>query len=98
MKQWRHIMDAVSNLDLFEEMYSLIKHPDTDIKKVIQEYGGSSLYIPSYKTTCRNDDIFEEYKNRMGEKHLVNKLAKKYQLSMSQIFKLTKTTREPTLF
>lgn len=91
-------MDAVNNLDLFEEMFELIKLPDTDIKKVIQEYGGSSLYIPSYKTTCRNDDIIAEYKERIGEKHLVNKLAKKYQLSMSQIFKLTKTTREPTLF
>lgn len=37
------------------------------------------------KTTFRNNEICEEYKERLGEKRLVKKLSKKYELSEAQI-------------
>ncbi|PLY08390.1 MAG: hypothetical protein C0625_02035 [Arcobacter sp.] len=89
---------AVTNYDLFEEFFNFIKNPETDLNSAIKEFGGSSFYVPSYKTTCRNDEIIEEYKERLGEKHLAKKLAKKYDLSESQIFIITKPLREPSLF
>ena len=69
-----------------------------EVLDVIKEHGGSSLYIPSYKTTFRNNENCEEYKERLGEKRLVKKLSKKYELSEAQILLITKPLREPTLF
>ena len=91
-------MAAVTNYDLFEDLFNFIKNPNVDISDVIKEHGGSSLYIPSYKTTFRNDEICEEYKKRQGEKRLSKKLAKQYGLSEAQILLITKPLREPTLF
>ena len=48
--------------------------------------------------TFRNNEICEEYKERLGEKRLVKKLSKKYELSEAQILLITKPLREPTLF
>ncbi|MCT7650950.1 hypothetical protein [Aliarcobacter butzleri] len=91
-------MATVTNYDLFEELFNFIKNPDVEITDVIKEHGGSSLYIPSYKTTFRNDEICEEYKRRLGEKRLSKKLAKQYGLSEAQILFITKPLREPSLF
>ena len=91
-------MATVTNYDLFEDLFNFIKNPNVDISDVIKEHGGSSLYIPSYKTTFRNDEICEEYKKRQGEKRLSKKLAKQYGLSEAQILLITKPLREPTLF
>ena len=91
-------MATVTNYDLFEDLFHFIKQPDVEISDVIKEHGGSSLYIPSYKTTFRNNEICEEYKERLGEKKLVKKLSKKYELSEAQILLITKPLREPTLF
>ncbi|RXJ80796.1 hypothetical protein CRU86_00010 [Aliarcobacter skirrowii] len=91
-------MAAVTNYDLFEDLFNFIKKPNVDITDVIKEHGGSSLYIPSYKTTFRNEEICEEYKKRQGEKRLCKKLAKQYDLSEAQILLITKPLREPTLF
>ena len=91
-------MATVTNYDLFEDLFHFIKNPDVDISDVIKEHGGSSLYISSYKTTFRNNEICEEYKERLGEKRLVKKLSKKYELSEAQILLITKPLREPTLF
>lgn len=91
-------MAAITNFDLFEDLFNFIKNPEVTISDVIKEHGGSNLYIPSFKTTCRNDEIITAYKERLGEKHLVKKLAKEYDLSESQIFIITKPLREPSLF
>lgn len=74
-------MALVTNYDLFEDLFHFIKQPDIDISDVIKEHGGSSLQIQSYKTTFINNEIYEEYKER-----LVKKLAKKYEFNEHQIF------------
>ena len=89
-------MAAVTNFDLFEDLFNFIKNPEVTISDVIKEHGGSSLYIPSYKTTIRNAEICEEYKKRQGEKRLTKKLSKHYDLSEAQILLITKHLREPS--
>jgi Mor family transcriptional regulator len=91
-------MAAITNYDLFEDLFNFIKKADCTIADVIKEHGGSSLYIPSYKTTLRNEEIIKEYKKRHGERRLAKKLAKDYDLSEAQILLITKPLREPSLF
>ncbi|BAK73738.1 hypothetical protein [Arcobacter sp. L] len=88
-------MATITNYDLFQEFFNFVKKPESTIEDVIKEHGGSSLYIPSYKTTIRNDEICTEYKKRQGEKRLTKKLAKTYDLSEAQILLITKHLREP---
>ncbi len=92
-------MSVLNNLDLFEELYNFIKNPDIDLTDVIKEFGGTTYYIPSYKTTLRNDEIIKEYKENLGEVGLVKKLSKKYHLTERQIYDITRGVREtPSLF
>ena len=85
--------NTITNIDLFEELYKAIKNSE-DISEIYKEYGGSAIYIPSYKTTCRNDAIINDYKDGSTPRELM----KKYDLSQSQVYTITKEVREPTLF
>lgn len=90
---------TVTNFDLFQELFNMIKKPDTDINTVIKEFGGSTYYIPSYKTTLRNDEIIKEYKENYGQVGLVKRLARTHDLTERQIYDITKEVREtPSLF
>lgn len=90
-------MSVVSNYDIFIEFLELVKKPDTDLSVVLKEYGGSNIYIPSFKSICRNDEIIERYKSDMSTSNLKS-LAKEYDLSVPQVYLITKEIREPTLF
>jgi len=82
-------MGVVTNLELFEELYKMIQSGAT-ITEVLEEWGGSSIYIPSMKSTFRNELILRDYKGGMQ----LRELAKKYSLSLSQIYHLTKDERD----
>ena len=90
-------MDTVTNYDLFEQLFNFIKDPKTTIKDAIKEHGGTNYYIPSYKTTCRNDEIIRYYKENLGTPNLIKSMARKFNLSEPQIYAITKETREPAL-
>lgn len=87
-------MSAITNLDLFEDLFNYIKQNDVDLTAVIKEYGGTSYYIPSYKTTLRNKEIIKEYKEKLGEVGLVKRLAKENHLTERQIYDITRSVRE----
>lgn len=91
-------MSAISNYDVFENFFNYIKNPEVTIEDAVKEFGGSDLYIPSYKTTFRNQEICKAYKERLGEKNLILNLAKDNDLTKSQIYEITKHLREPSLF
>ncbi len=91
-------MTAISKLELFEELFKFIKQDSVTMEQTIKEFGGSSYYIPSYKTTCRNDELLDEYKNRLGENKLIKKLSRKYNLSEAHVYLLTKPVRESSSF
>jgi Mor family transcriptional regulator len=82
----------ITNLDLFEELFLFIK--ENDLNATIKEYGGSNFYIPSYKTTLRNDEIIKYYRANYGQIGLVKRLAKQYNLTERQIYDITREVRE----
>ena len=77
-------MATVTNYDLFEDLFHFIKNPDVEISDVIKEHGGSSQYIPSYKTNIRNDEICEECPKELTQevvkatKHFMETIGAKY--------------------
>lgn len=89
---------SLTNLDLFEDLFDFIKQKDIKLDDVIKEFGGSTYYIPSYKTTLRNDEIIKEYRKHLGETGLVKRLAREHSLTERQIYDITKDVRKPTLF
>lgn len=86
-------MAQITNLELFEELFLYIKNPNNTLENTLQEFGGSSFYLPSYKSTYRNNEIIRNYIDRRGEKNIIKKLAKDFNLSTSQIFIITKDLR-----
>ena len=86
----------LTNIDIFEEFYRVVKQSDS-ISDVYKEYGGSSVYIPSYKTSLRNSDILDEYmelkQKGLGSTHIVKLIATTHNLSVSQIYNITKEAR-----
>lgn len=87
-------MEMINNFDLFEDLFNFIKDPDNDINKVIKDYGGSTFYIPSYKTTIRNDELLKEYKENIQKKGIVKILSQRYDLTERQIYTLTRQIRQ----
>lgn len=89
---------TVTNLDLFREFFEFVRNPHNDLNATIKEFGGSSFYIPSHKTTFRNDEIIEKYKAQAGKVGFVKELAREYDLTERQIYDITKECRTPSLF
>ena len=87
------ISKTITNLDLFEEFFSFIQSGNS-LEDTLKEYGGTTYYIPSHKTTCRNKDIIKEYKEHYGEVGLAKRLAKLHDLSERQILEITKEVRQ----
>ena len=78
----------ITNKELWEEFYQQIKDSE-NISDIVKEYGGSSVYVPSYKSTYRNDDIIEDYEKGLT----IKELAKKYDLSETGVYRITKELR-----
>jgi len=88
-------MCILSNFDFFEDLFNAIKESDS-INDVIKEYGGSSIYIPSYKSIYLHDDIrkkYLEYKEN-NTQGAVKKLSREFGISERQIYSITKELRE----
>lgn len=85
----------ISNYEIFQETYKFIKDSESE-KEVLKEFGGSSIYIPSFKSIYRNEEIREKYTHMRneGKTGIVKKLAYEYNLTESQIFRLTKMIRD----
>jgi len=83
----------ITTLDLFKQFVEFVKEAE-DLNDILKEYGGDKIYIPSYKTVSRDNDLIEDFQNGIS----LRELQKKYDLSSSQIYKITKDIREPKLF
>lgn len=84
----------VSNYDLFEDFYNFVAD-GASIKEAVKEYGGSSMYIPSFKTAFRDDEIRDKYTElqEQGATRIVRTLSREYELSEVQIYAITKDLR-----
>ena len=91
----------INNFDLFVEFYNKVKE-SSDISEIIKEYGGASIYVPSYKATFRNQDILRQYDEgiKLGKPRpvVIREIAAKHNLSYNSVCAITKELREPSLF
>lgn len=92
------------NNDLFFDFYNKVKD-SKDVNEIIKEFGGGNIYIPSYKTTFRNDDMLNEYNELLAlgksQSVAIRELSINHNLSQSMVQKIireTKEAKEPTLF
>lgn len=91
----------ITNSDIFFHLYEQIKGGAT-LRQVLQDFGGANIYIPSYKSVQRDEDIWEDYKNlsnkHLPKKHIMLSLQQKYELSEQHLYKILKSKRQPSLF
>ncbi|CAA6802556.1 MAG: Unknown protein [uncultured Sulfurovum sp.] len=78
----------ITNIEIFEQFYQDVKNAKS-MADIVKEYGGSPVYVPSYKSYCRNDDILNDFRKGMS----IKELAKKYDLSDRNIYSITKEER-----
>ena len=83
----------ITNFEVFEAFVAFVREHD-NIDEILKEYGGSQLYIPSYKTISRNDNVIEDFLGGMS----IPELRRKYDLSSNRIYEITREVREPKLF
>ena len=87
----------ISNLDIFMQLYDLIKQSKSP-SDVVKEFGGSNVYVPSYKSTYRNEDILKEYREAIDAGKDPNKtireLAAKHNLSYNSICNIIKESKK----
>jgi Mor family transcriptional regulator len=69
----------INNYDIFKEFYNTCRKKS--FTEVLKEYGGSEIYIPSYKNTHRNRDIYKRYKE--GES--IRDIAREFDLSIARV-------------
>jgi len=74
-----------SNYELFEAFYEEVKN-SKNIVEVIKAYGGGTIYVPSFKTTHRNEEI----RRRFEEGADIPTLQREYGLSRNQIYAILK--------
>ncbi|EPB4327451.1 Mor transcription activator family protein [Campylobacter jejuni] len=72
---------------------------------MLKEFGGANIYIPSYKTLLRDEELQEDFKTLIKQglttKNASLECAKKYDLSLNAVYLITKELREnlePSLF
>jgi len=82
----------ISTYEIFEEFYKFCR--ENTIQEVIKEYGGGSIYIPSFKSTHRDEEIYEKFKNGAS----IKALKKEYDLSSSSIRRIIREQKQQRLF
>ena len=85
----------ITTLELFEAFYEACR--TQPIEEVIKAYGGGMVYVPSYKQTYRDADLYREYKEGVD----MRTLKQTYNLSDSRIRKIIRTierAQTPSLF
>lgn len=80
--------ENVTNFDIFEEFFNQIQSGAT-IRDIVKEYGGMSIYVPSYGLTYRKGDVMEAY-NRGDQP---KRIARDQGLSLSRVYEIIKEER-----
>ena len=91
----------VSNVEICDEMFNRIQSGATK-KEILQDFGGANIYVPSYKTILRDDELFEEYKKLreagLTQKKIMLMLKQKFDLSEQQLYRIIADKSQPSLF
>ncbi|MBZ7939713.1 DNA-binding protein [Campylobacter sp. W0014] len=93
----------LSNNEYFEYFIDFVKNNNK--REILKEFGGSNIYIPSYKTLMRDKELKQDFKTLIKQglttKAASIECAKKYDLSLNAVYLITKELREklePSLF
>jgi len=78
----------INTIEMFEQFYQDIKNADS-MADIAKDYGGGQIYIPSYKSAYRNDDIIKDLRKGVS----IKELARMYDLSETAIYSITKVER-----
>jgi Mor family transcriptional regulator len=62
--------------------------------EVIKNWGGSSIYVPSYKNTHRNGEIIKRYKEAQDKVGVIREIAKEFNIGAAQVYTITKEVRD----
>ena len=84
----------ISSLELFEELYRDCR--ELSIEEVIKKHGGGTVYIPSYKSTHRDEDLWRRYQEGAS----IAELKREFGLSEStvrEIIRKMKSKQQPRL-
>ncbi|MCF6207445.1 MAG: hypothetical protein L3J47_11235 [Sulfurovum sp.] len=84
---------AISNQEIFESFYAYCK--EHTIEEVVREFGGSNLYVPSFKTMFRDRELVADHLAGMS----MRDMQRKYYLSDTQIRRIIAANKpQPSLF
>lgn len=93
----------LSNNEYFDYFIDFVKNNDK--REILKEFGGGNIYIPSYKTLMRDEELKKDFKTLIKQgltnKNASMQCAKKYDLSLNAVYLITKELREnlePSLF
>lgn len=93
----------LSNNEFFEYFIDFVKNNDK--REILKEFGGANVYIPSYKSQMRDEELKQEFKHFIKQglsiKEASIKCARNYNLSLNAVYLITKELRvslEPSLF
>ncbi|WP_257398784.1 Mor transcription activator family protein [Campylobacter lari] len=93
----------LSNSEYFDYFIDFVKNNDK--REILKEFGGGNIYIPSYKTLMRDEELKQDFKilikQGLTTKNASVECAKKYDLSLNAVYLITKELREnlePSLF
>jgi len=81
-------MTVSNGLSDLAELVQLIQS-GANLEEICRNFGGTNLYIPSWKTTCRNEIIQKENSTGVSTR----KLAIKYSLTEKRVYDIIKQGR-----
>lgn len=55
----------LSNNEYFEYFIDFVKNNDK--REILKEFGGANIYIPSYKTLLRDEELKQDFKTLIKE-------------------------------
>ncbi len=76
---------AINSYELFEEFYRFCK--EHSIERVVKEYGGGNIYIPSFKRMGRDKEILKRYQSGIN----LRDIAKEFELSITRVRDIIKS-------
>lgn len=77
--------ENVTNFDIFEDFFNQIQSGAT-VRDIVKEYGGMSIYVPSYALTFRKADVMEAH----GRGDSPKLIARDQRLSLSRVYEIIK--------
>ncbi|HJF83057.1 Mor transcription activator family protein [Helicobacter pullorum] len=97
------MLNTYEYFEYFEYFLEFVKNNDK--REILKEFGGANIYIPSYKTLLRDEELKQDFKSLIIQGLTTKKAslecARKYDLSLNAVYMITKSIRvanQPSLF